>query len=216
MKLIHEIPVFSSLTELLSPKHTALLMVDLQNDFCTPGGHFHKYGRDVTLIGEMLPRAQAFLSEARRLGIFIIHLQQTTLREGRSDSAAWLYLKTRDGKDPDYTLEHTWGHEFVGGLEPLEGEPVVQKHRSSGFVRTTLPAVLAARRIETVVCAGVTTQGCVESTARDAVFFDYHPVVVADCVASTRRDLHDASLLVQSARHEVLRAKEVLAMWTRA
>ncbi len=216
MRKIHGIEVFSSLDELLAPAHTAVVVTDVQNDFCSAGGHFDRHGKSLDQIQAMLPRLQAFLQEARRLGVFIVHLQQTTMPGGLSDSPAWLYLKVRDGKDPDYTLAGTWGHEFVSGFEPHSGEPIIVKHRSSGFVRTTLPTVLASRRIQTVVVVGVVTQGCVESTARDAVFFDYHPVVVSDCVASTNPQLHEASLLVQSVRHEVLLAERVLSIWRAA
>ena len=216
MRLVHGKAVFSDPGELLAADHTAIAVIDMQNDFCSPGGHFDKAGKDLADIQDMIPRLLRFLDEARRRGLPVFHVQQTTLPGGAADSAAWLYLKTRRGGDPDYTVDGTWGHDFVPGCEPLPGEPVVRKHRSSGFVNTTLPTLLGARGSATLVCTGVTTQGCVESTARDAVFFDFHAAVARDCVASTRRDLHEASLLVQSVRHEILSSDEILALWDAA
>lgn len=214
MKQIHGQEVFSSVDELLDPRHSALVLIDMQNDFCTPNGHFDLHCKDLSSIAQMIPRLIELVSKARDAGVPIFHLQQTTLPNGAADSAAWLYLKTRDGKDPDYTLAGTWGHRFVEGLEPVDGEQVVEKHRSSGFVNTRLPTLLTSRGIKTIACAGVTTQGCVESTARDSVFFDFHAVVVEDCVASTSREIHEASLLVQRVRHEVLPSEDVLNVWT--
>jgi nicotinamidase-related amidase len=117
---------------------------------------------------------------------------------------------------PDYAIDGTDGHGFVPGFEPLESETVVRKHRSSAFTGTPLAAMLASRGVRTVVCTGVTTQGCVESTARDALLLDFHPVVVADAVASTDLATHEASLLVQNARYDVVDGATVLEIWQRA
>ena len=168
------------------------------------------------MMADMLPRLRTFLAGARELGVPVIHLQQTTLPDGKSDSPAWLYLKTRDGKSPDYTLDGTWGWQFVDGCGPAAGEVVVRKHRSSGFVHTNLETILRAHGVKTVVMAGTTTQGCVESTAREASHNDFHAVVVRDCVATTNRKLHEASLLVQAVRHEIIPSDQILAIWSAA
>lgn len=216
MKRIHGHEVLDRPEEILAPAHTVVLSIDVQNDFCIPDGHYGRHGKDLSMMAEMLPRLRAFLRGAREAGIPVLHLQQTTLPDGRSDSPAWLRLKTRDGKDPDYTLDGTWGWEFVEGCGPAAGETVVRKHRSNGFVNTTLETVLRGYEARTVVVAGTTTQGCIESTARDAAHRDLYVAVVTDCVASTSRPLHDASLLVQSVRHEMVTSDEVLAIWRSA
>lgn len=213
MKVVSNKTCYDSIPEIIHPGHTALLVVDVQNDFCHPEGHFARHGKDITMIREMLPVVIDFVADAQALGIFIVWIQQTTLPDGLSDSPAWLYFKTRDGKSPDYTLDGSWGQQFVKGLSPRLGEPVVQKHRSSAFVYTELDQILRVNGVETVVVCGVVTQGCVESTVRDASFCDYYTVLVGDCVASTSRQLHEASLLVMKSRYDVLTANEFIVLW---
>ncbi len=216
MRRISGHDVVETLEELLDPRRACVVSIDVQNDFCVAGGHYDRHGKDLSMMSDMLPRLRAFLGAARRDGIPIVHLQQTTLPDGKSDSPAWLYLKTRDGKSPDYTLEGTWGWEFVEGCGPEPGEVVVRKHRSSGFVHTTLETILRSLGAETVVVVGTTTQGCVESTAREAAHHDFYVVVVPDCVATTSRKLHDASLTVQAVRHELIPSERVLSIWSAA
>lgn len=216
MRRVHGHAVLDSVEEIVDPGHSVLVSVDVQNDFCVPSGHYARHGKDLSMMDEMLPRLRRLLAGARAMGLPIVHLQQTTLPDGRSDSPAWLRLKTRDGKDPDYTLEGSWGWRFVEGCGPVSGETVVRKHRSNGFLNTTLETVLRGYGALTVAVVGTTTQGCIESTARDAAHRDLYVVVVSDCVASTSRELHEASLLVQSARHEIVDSERLLSIWRAA
>ena len=165
------------------------------------------------MIRDMIPTLIKLVDETRSLGIRIIWIQQTTLPGGCSDYPAWLYCKTRDGKRPDYVTKGTWGHEFVDGLRPLNGETVMQKFRFSAFTKTPLDLLLQASDIKTVIIAGVVTQGCVEATTRDASYHDYFTVVIEDCVASTSRDLHEASLKYMASRYDILTSVELLSLW---
>jgi nicotinamidase-related amidase len=90
---------------------------------------------------------------------------------------------------------------------------VVKKHRSSAFVHTNLDKILRVNGIETVIVCGVVTQGCVESTVRDASFYDYYVVLVEDCVATTSHQLHEASLLVMKSRYDVVAAEALISFW---
>ena len=83
-------------------------------------------------------------------------------------------------------------------------EPIIKKHRSSGFVGTNLDLVLRSNRIETTVVIGVMTEGCVESTARDAAFYDYYVVLTPDCMASDVLAWHEASLTTMGGRHDIV------------
>jgi ureidoacrylate peracid hydrolase len=90
---------------------------------------------------------------------------------------------------------------------------VVKKWRSSAFVGTNLDMVLRCNGIKTLVVTGDVTQGCVESTARDASFHDYYVVVLEDCVATYEHDLHEASLKVLRTRVDVTPSGDVLKIW---
>jgi ureidoacrylate peracid hydrolase len=136
-----------------------------------------------------------------------------------TDSPAWISRKPF-GKVPHTCREGTWGAEFFDGISPLPHERVVIKHRYSGFIGTDLNTVLNAKGVHSVLLAGVTTNVCVESTARDAFMYDYHVIVIDDCVAAYDQKLHENSLenirrhfgLVVDLR-KILEAWHELTMW---
>jgi nicotinamidase-related amidase len=89
----------------------------------------------------------------------------------------------------------------------------VRKYRSSGFWGTNLDMILRSNGIKTVVVGGCTTEGCVESTARDAMFNDYYVVIAEDCVASDDRAQHDASMLLMRHRFDIAPGTEIQRLW---
>ena len=213
MKSINGVNVYDTLAELVNRDHTALLVVDVQNDFCHPEGHFARHGKDLATTLEALPRACAFVAESQRLGLRTFFVRQTTLPEGRSDSPAWLRFKTRDGKSPDYTLHDTWGWQVVDGLNIRPQDWTVEKFRPDAFVNTNLDQLLRANGIETVVVLGFITEGCVESTVRGASYRDYYVVLVKDAVASPNQELHEGSMRLLEARYPLAGAEEILDVW---
>src|SRR5581483_9918079 len=98
-------------------------------------------------------------------------------------------------------------------LEPRANERQILKYRSSSFIGTPLDLLLSASGIKSAVVAGIVTEGCVEATVRDLDQYGYYPVVLRDCVASRRKDIEDAALLVMSARYDVVTSKELLKVW---
>lgn len=207
--------VFDTLEEIIDPRHTAIIVVDVQNDFCSEGGYFHKVlGSDLSTINRMIPRLIRFIGEARDYGMMIVFIQNTRLRNHKSDSPSWLLQQMKlGGGVPQYTIERTWGQDFVEGLQPLDGEPMVKKFRWSAFVNTNLDRILRSNNIKSLVITGVVTEGCVESTVRDASFHDYYVVVVRDCVASTDKERHEASLRFISWRWDVVNSNKIISVW---
>lgn len=216
MKKINGVTVCDTLGELVDPKHTALLIVDIQNDFCHPDGHFARHGKDLSTTLEALPRMRAFIREGQQLGLRAFFVQQTTLPDGKSDSPAWLRFKTRDGKSPEYTLKDSWGWELDQGLEVRPEDWTVTKFRSDAFVHTNLDQLLRASGIDTVVVLGLITEGCVESTVRGASYHDYYVVVVKDAVASPNPDLHEGAMRLIEARYPLVSSEEILDQWRAA
>jgi ureidoacrylate peracid hydrolase len=204
--------------EVLAPAHTALVVVDMQNDFGHPEGHFAAAGAFVEPVGRVLPAVVALVEEARDHGVLVVWIQQTTLPEGRSDSPAWLGFKSRhaDEFDTAYTLDGSWGQRFLEPLAPGAGEPIVKKFRSSAFTHTTLDAVLRCNGIESVVVCGCMTEGCVESTARDAGFHDYYVAVAEDAIGSNTPAFHDASLTVMRSHFRVRPTSALVEAWEAA
>ncbi|MDD3445041.1 MAG: cysteine hydrolase [Zavarzinia sp.] len=207
--------VFDRLEEIVDPDHTALLVVDMQNDFCAADGAFGKAGADTGRIRAAVPAIASLLDGARAAGLRRIFLRHTHEPDLSNLSPARLsfYAMLYGGADPYHALRGTWGQQIIDALAPIEGEAVVDKGRSSGFIGTNLDMLLRSNGIQSVVITGMATHACVESTARDAGFLDYYVVVARDAVADYRANLHEASLLTLGQRVVLADSAEILRPW---
>ena len=204
--------IYDSVDEIANPQHSALLLVDVCNDFYHKDGHFAKNGNDMSAMDAMIPHLSKLLDCCRAIQLPVIHIQNTVLSEGRSDSPPFIRFKARAVASlPVYTIEGTWGWEFLDGFAPRPGEIVVKKHRPSAFVSTDLDQVLRSGGIKSVIVTGCATEGCVQSTAVDAMFRDYYVVIPADCVATYSRELQEAALRYLALRTEVIDSDSVIA-----
>jgi len=216
-KIVNGVSVYNSLEEILDPAHTALLVIDMQNDFCDERGWWSQQGRSVASIQAIIPRVQALIGAARLAGCTVVFVEQVTLPDNQSDPPGWLYFKTRDGRQrTDYALEGGWGQQTVAQMGKLPSEVVVRKHRPSAFHLTNLDLVLQARGVKSVLVTGTVTQGCVLSTAYDASFHNYYTVVAGDSVATHSPDLHATALTLLAARYDVIDAAHVVELCGRA
>jgi nicotinamidase-related amidase len=213
--------VFTDLEELVDPVHTALLLIDMQHDFVEPDGLFGRLGIDLSMYEATRPRLAALLAAAREGGVLVVHVQNTALPGRRSDSPAQIRfnmrmheLARRDGPPLQYTVPGTPGHAFVPELAPVYDEVVVTKYRSSGFWGTNLEQVLRSNGIKSVVVGGCTTEGCVESTARDALFTDHYVVIAEDCVGSDDKAQHEASMFLMRHRFDLAGSEDIAAVWS--
>jgi nicotinamidase-related amidase len=215
--------VYTTLDELVEPAHTALVVVDMQRDFCLPGGAFDQQGVDISMYPPMIPRLARLIAGARAAGVHVVYIQMTVLPNRRSESPAQirfnlrLHFASHGGVEPlAYTPDGSVGQEVIPELTPQDGDLIVKKYRSSGFWGTNLDMLLRSNGVETVVVTGCTTEGCVESTARDAMFNDYYVVLVEDCVASDDPKQHDASLFLMRHRFDIATADEIVGIWSAA
>lgn len=208
--------VLTTPDEILDPGRAAVVVVDMQNDFCTPGGVFAQCGCDLTAVQAVIAPIARLLQGAREAGIRIVYLMMTTMPNYESWGASYIrfnleYLNVPPGRL--YTVPETWGWRVVDGLAPRGDEIVVRKWRSSGFIGTNLDLILKSYGIESLVICGTATYACVDSTLRDATHLDYYTAVPADCVAGTDADLHDAALRIMRRRTMVLESPEILRYW---
>jgi nicotinamidase-related amidase len=165
----------------------------------------------------MIPHIARLLEVARHRGVEVVYIQNTVLPDGLSDSPADLARRRKLGIDTNVTIDGTWGQQIVDQLAPRPKDPVVRKHRLSGFIGTTLDILLRSRGIETIVCTGTATHGCVINTAYAAIAHNYYVVVVEDCVASWRQDLHESALfLMRSTVNYVVSSDELIRTWEAA
>ena len=199
--------------DIFAPNHTALVIVDMQKDFCDPDGLFAQAGRDISSVRDIIPNIQKVLNCARQCGVLIVYMQQITLPNGRSDNDAWLAFKQRDRKSPEYTLLGSPGAEIIPQLSPDKGEVIIQKHRPSSFHGTFLDQILRANGVRAVLITGTTTEGCVMATVLDASFHDYYTGVVRDGVASSVDKMQETALAVMETRYKILTSDDVVALW---
>jgi ureidoacrylate peracid hydrolase len=177
------------IAKILSPEWAAVLVVDVQNDYCHERGAMGRIGADMATVQSSVRALAGFLDEARRVGVPVIFI--ATHHGKWTDSQVWLTRGPRSGGE--ICAAGSWGSEFYQ-VAPVAGEPVVVKHRYSGFVGTDLDVILRAKERRSVLTTGVSTNVCVESTARDAYMRDYHLVMVDDCCGAFTNAEHEATL----------------------
>jgi nicotinamidase-related amidase len=215
MRTVNGVEVFDSLAEIVSPEHTALVVVDVQNDCVDPNGWFAQHGKDVTQIQGILPRVVELVEAARAAGVFVVFIEQTTLPANGSDSPAWLYFKTRDGRErTDYTLDGSWGQMTIEALKVGPDDVRVRKFRPSAFHGTSLDKILRAHGIKSVITCGVITQGCVQATTLDASFHDYYTVIARDCIGGFSPELHDNAMTFLESRYDSADVAHLTQLWS--
>jgi ureidoacrylate peracid hydrolase len=172
----------------IRPDRAALLIVDLQNDFCAPGGFMQKErGYNVEFAKTVAANIEPALAAARAAGMLVVWVR--SIYDFKYLAAPHVVKRVKEG----CCLEGSWGADFFM-LEPRAGEPIVDKHHYSGFVGTELDEILRQHRIETLILAGVATNVCVDSTLRDGFFRGYYIVLLEDCVGSNSAAGHAGTL----------------------
>jgi ureidoacrylate peracid hydrolase len=193
---------------------TAVIVVDMQNDFGSKGGMFDRFGSDISIIQQAIQPIARVLDTARRVGIKIIYLKmayQADLSDlGTPNSPnlarhqAWgvgQAFQAPNGSKSRILIRDTWSTDIVSELTPQAGDVIVHKNHFNGFYQTELDDILKQMKVQHLIFTGCTTSVCVESTVRDAMFRDYSCVVLEDCVAEPlgqgfSRSNHEASLFV--------------------
>lgn len=169
---------------------TAIVVVDMQNDYCHPDGVFFRAGLRLVGLDDLVDNVNALTAAARRARAPVVWV--TMVWDDAED------LGLLRARSPFLAAEGlrrgTWGAELVSGLTVGADDHRVEKKRFSAFFESDLDRVLRADRVDTLVVAGVRTDFCVESTVRDAFFRDYDVVVVRDTVAGYLPELHQSSL----------------------
>ncbi|MGQ0833494.1 MAG: cysteine hydrolase [Gammaproteobacteria bacterium] len=197
----------------LDTARASVIVVDMQNDFGAKGGMFDRAGIDISGIQKAVAPTARVLTAARRAGIRIIYLKMGYRPDlsdlGAHDSVNRMRhmrlkvgesVRAPDGSESRILVRDTWNTAIVDGLRPSEDDLVLWKTRFSGFYQTSLHEDLQRFGCRHLIVTGCTTSICVESTVRDAMFRDYLPVLLSDCMsepigANLARSNHEASLL---------------------
>ncbi|MBI4233598.1 MAG: cysteine hydrolase [Chloroflexi bacterium] len=192
----------------LNPRETALVMVDMQNDFCHPEGAcgrnrdtYLARGLDPELVMQAIPAQKRLLAGAREAGLFVVHTQ--IVWEPVFDDPQRIH-KIRSGtrgaapptrREP-FIVPGSWGADTHEELKPTEGEYVLTKRGFSAFYGTDLEIVLRRRGIKTLIVAGCITYACVLHTCFDASVRDFDLVMLSDGVASWEPNLQQPTLRI--------------------
>ncbi len=231
--------VLRTLEDRVDPAHAALVLIDVQNDFCHPEGMTAKSGAPIEMYKETVPRIRNLLLAAREAGVRVIFVKATYGQVYRNVGSPYRVRPFAPGEQMSFTTSATeiragedvlangrevcvvgtWGGQIMDVVAPQPGEQVVEKHRFSAFVDTRLDLLLRANGVKTVIMAGVTTNCCVESSARDAAMRDYYLVIAEDCVAvpDRARHLHEPSLeSLRTLFGLVEPSSKIMAAWHKA
>src|SRR6266705_916020 len=197
----------------IDPARSAVIVVDMENDFAAKGGMFDRAGADISGAQKAIAPTARVLAAARAAGLKIIYLKMGYHADLSDLGAVDSVNRTRhlkfgvgqtihapDGRESRILIRDTWDTDIVPELKPQASDIVIYKTRFSGFYQTDLDATLKKFGIKYLIVAGVTTSICVESTVRDAMFRDYLCVLLRDCMSKTighdlPRTNHEASLL---------------------
>jgi ureidoacrylate peracid hydrolase len=169
---------------------TAVIVVDMQNAFLSPGGMFDEAGYDIAGAAACLAANARLLPALRAAGVTIVYLKMSYNADysdsGGPDSPNYqkelglALMRARPERWGAYVTDGTWDEEVVEAIEPQPGDVVVRKQRYSGFAGTNLDMILKTRGIRYCFYTGVATNVCVETTLRDGFLLDYWPIMVTD------------------------------------
>jgi nicotinamidase-related amidase len=178
----------------VDPKHTAVVLIEYQNDFTSEGGALHGAVGDVMESTGMLENTRALADAARAAGATIVHAP-ITFAPGYGELSRHPYGILKGVVDSTAFVKGEWGAEIVDSLAPQEGDVIVEGKRGlDTFATTNLDFILRARGITTIALGGFLTNCCVESTMRTGYEKGYQVITLSDCVAATSAEEHQNAI----------------------
>lgn len=182
-----------SLAEMIDPRRTALVIIDVQRDFGAPDGLYGKVGCDLSRVEPAVDRMMELHDAAHRAGALTVFVRLETGPD--TDSLPAQERRVRNGTNSGSRpcTAGTAGADYYR-VQPRPGDREVVKHRYSTFTNTGMEFVLKARPgLDTLIICGLTTECCVDTAVRDAFVRDYHLFLPRDASASYRPEMHDTS-----------------------
>lgn len=199
---------------LLTKDKTLLIVVDMQNGFCHAEGSFAKLGLNVTMTNEAIAGCTRLVGLARKVGVPIVFTRYV-YRPDYLDGGILVQELMPVIAEVGSLAAGSWDAQIVDELNPDPQDFVIDKNRYSAFYGTGLDPILTSIRTESVVVCGVTTNMCVETTARDAMQRDYRTFVVRDATGELDRERHEFALATLGFGFgRIVTVDEVGAAWT--
>jgi ureidoacrylate peracid hydrolase len=201
--------------ELAGADRTALLVIDMQNGFCHPEGSFAGLGLDVSMCNGAIAPCARLVEAAHAAGVPVIYTRYV-YRADYKDGGVLVQEVLPALAEVKSLAAGTWDAELVDDLVPTDDDFVLDKNRYSAFYGTGLEPILTSLGSRNLVVAGVTTNMCVETTARDASQRDYRVFVVSDACGELDAARHDMALATLGFGFgAVVTTDDVLGAWGR-
>ncbi len=205
--------ILKILAEQIEPEHTAVIVIDPQKDYCATDGAMAKIqGKDVSRIQEAMKRLNPFIQKARQVGLPVIWIRTIAVADKMRPSQKAMY-----GEGDEIVLVRedgdgiSWYSEVI---KPLSNEHIITKWNFDAFENTELDLLLRSKGIETLLFVGVTTNVCVETSARHAFIKGYYVVLVSDCTdATTQRAYESALFNIEKYFGKVATSNELIKIW---
>ena len=202
VRRIEAAPYAFPLNREIDAKTTALIVIDVQGDFCADGGYMAGYGFDLSALRKPIPQIQALLSACRENSITVVHTRETFAPD-LSDVQAHRLWRGVDGqgvavgdRGPNgrYLIKDEPCWEIIPEVAPIAGEAIFDKPSYGAFSTTAIHAYLQDKGIRDLIFAGLTSDCCIHTTVREALDHGYDTLTVSDATAAGTEEVHEAAI----------------------
>ncbi len=205
--------VLRTLAEQVEPKRTALIVIDPQKDFCAIDGACARIlGKDVSRIQGAVKRLNAFIQQARQVGLPVIWVREITANDKLRPNQ-----KARHGERDGIVLAREGGdgiNWYSEVIQPLPTERIVTKWHYDAFEDTDLDLLLSSKGITTLLFTGFVANVCVETSARHGYMKGYYIVLVSDCTESyTQQEYESTVFNIKNYFGKVVTSSELIKTW---